>query len=352
MSDKQQTTRVKVGITLGDINGIGPEIIMKAFSDSRILDEVIPVIYGSAKVMSFYKKCLNLEFNFNSIKKAEEAKPKKLNLINCWQDEVKVEPGVRSKEGGKYALTSLEAAVKDLASNKVDVLVTAPIDKKQIQSDSFNFPGHTEYLASMSNVDEALMLMVCEGFRIGVVTGHIPLKDVPEALTKDKIVHKIEQIEMALKRDFKIVKPKIAVLGLNPHAGEKSMIGEEEEKVIIPAINQVKQSGSLVFGPYPSDGFFGSANYKDFDAVLAMYHDQGLIPFKALSFGRGVNYTAGLPIVRTSPDHGTAFEIAGKNLADEGSFRYALYVARDVFLNRKMHKEITADTLKPQKIGD
>lgn len=338
--------RVRVGITTGDINGIGIEVIIKALSDNRILENVIPIIYGSSKVITAHKKALNVEFNFNRIDSADKAVKKKINLINCWDEEVNVELGERSKEGGKYALKSLETAVKDLASNKVDVLITAPIDKKAIQSEDFDFPGHTEYLAKMSNVDDALMLMVSEDLRVGVVTGHIPLQDVAKTITKEKIVDKIDQINASLLKDFGIPNGKIAVLGLNPHAGEKGLLGDEEDKVIIPAIKEASKNGAQVYGPYPADGFFGSSSYKKFDAILAMYHDQGLIPFKAMTFGFGVNYTAGLPIVRTSPDHGTAFEIAGKNLANEGSFRHAIYLAVDVFAKRQDYKEMSANPLK------
>jgi len=337
---------VKVGITMGDINGIGPEVIMKALSDARLLDNITPVIYGSTHVMSHHKKALGIEFGYSGIKDIGQILPKKVNLISCWNDQVPVKLGERTSEGGKYALISLENAVKDLASGLIDVLVTAPIDKKAIQSDTFKFPGHTEYLAKMANVQEALMLMISDNLRVGVVTGHIPLKDVSESLTKEKIVDKIEQTNSALIKDFGIRKPKIAILGLNPHAGEKGMLGTEEDQVIIPAINLVNRQGIQAYGPYPTDGFFGAAVYKKFDAVLAMYHDQGLAPFKSLSFNRGVNYTAGLPVVRTSPDHGTAFEIAGKNLAQEGSFRQAIYLATDIFRNRKWHKEITENPLK------
>ncbi len=343
-SSKQRA--VKVGITMGDINGIGVEVIIKALSDNRLLEGITPIIYGSSRVVSAHKKILNIDFNFNRIEGAEKSIPKKVNLISCWKEEVKVEIGERTANGGKYALKSLETAVSDLASGKIDVLVTAPIDKKAIQSDEFKFPGHTEYLAKMANVDEALMFMVSDDLRVGVVTGHIPVKDVAANLSREKIGDRITQMHNSLEKDFGIPKPKIAVLGLNPHAGEKGMMGDEEDKIIIPAIKNAKNNGQMVYGPYPADGFFGSSNFKQFDAILAMYHDQGLIPFKALTFNRGVNYTAGLPIVRTSPDHGTAFEIAGKNLANEGSFRQAIYLSKDVFLNRERHKELNANPLK------
>ena len=345
--------KVRVGISIGDVNGIGLEVIIKTFSDTRILEEVTPIIYGSSKVMSYHRKALKADhFNFMSIKDAAEAKSRKINLVSCWEEDVKINLGERTNEGGVYALKSLEAATKDLASDKVDVLVTAPIDKKAIQSKEFKFPGHTEYLANMSGVDEALMLMVTEGLRVGVVTGHIPITEVPKALTKESILNKIKQLQACLQLDFGIRKPKIAVLGLNPHAGENGMLGEEEGSIITPAINAAKEDDILAFGPYPADGFFGSSNFKNFDAILAMYHDQGLIPFKAMTFDRGVNYTAGLPIVRTSPDHGTAYEIAGKNQASESSFRQAVMLAKDVYLTRKTEKELRSNPLKitPPKV--
>lgn len=345
--------RIKVGISVGDLTGIGLEVVIKALSDHRVMDGITPVIYASSKVISFHKKATQLDqFNFMSIKSADEIKNKKVNLVNCWKEEVEFNFGEPSTEVGAYAFRSLEAATKDLASNKVDVLVTAPIDKKYIQSDDFDFPGHTEYLARLSNVDEALMLLVSGDLRVGVATGHIPLKDVPGKLTKKLIVNKLEMMDHSLRKDFGIVKPKIAVMGLNPHAGEKGLLGDEEGKVITPAIAQAKDNGIFAFGPYAADGFFGSSNFRNFDGILAMYHDQGLAPFKALSFGAGVNFTAGLPIVRTSPDHGTGYEIAGKNMANEASFRHALFLACDIYRNRKMHKEMTESPLEPQSMKD
>lgn len=347
---EMERPRVKVGISVGDVNGIGLEVVMKALQDNRILDDITPVIYASSKLISFHKKALDLEFNFTAISSADEAMSKKINVVSPWEEEFTITIGERNEETGKYALKSLEAATKDLASNKVDVLVTAPIDKKLIQGDGFDFPGHTEYLAKMAGVDEALMLMVSGGLRVGVVTGHIPLAEVPKAISKEKIIAKAEQLEQSLIKDFDIRRPKIAILGLNPHAGEKGMLGEEDESIILPAISNLQGQNKLVYGPFPADGFFGSSTFMKYDGVLAMYHDQGLIPFKALSFNNGVNYTAGLPIVRTSPDHGTGFDIAGKNLANENSLRQAIYVARDVYLNRQMHKEISANPLQPQKM--
>jgi 4-hydroxythreonine-4-phosphate dehydrogenase len=341
---------IRAAISIGDPNGIGPEVVIKTFMDPRMLDTVTPVIYGSSRLFNQYKKAFKLEeFNFHSIKDASEARPKKINVVSTWKDDYDLQFGTRSEVAGKFAFASLEAATGDLAAGKCDVLVTAPIDKKIIQSDAFDFPGHTEYLARMSNVDEALMFMISEGLRVGIVTGHMALNDVPAAITKDRILRKLDQMMASLEKDFAIRKPKIAVLGLNPHAGEKGMMGKEEQDVITPAINSYKEKGNMVFGPYPADGFFGSSAYQQFDAVLAMYHDQGLAPFKALSFGYGVNFTAGLPIVRTSPDHGTAFEIAGQGLANEASFRSAVFLAQEIFMNRKMYKEITANPLKAQK---
>lgn len=341
--------KIRIGISLGDINGIGAEVILKTFTDTRILELLTPIIYGSTKTISQHKKALDLDVQYNRIQSADEAINKKLNIVAVWQEEVQVTFGEKNKTGGMYALRSLEAATQDLASGKIDGLVTAPIDKKNIQSENFNFPGHTEYLTNMSNAKNSLMFMVSDDLRVGVVTGHIPLNDVAKSLTKEDIVQKAQMMHDSLQKDFGIRKPKIAVLGLNPHAGEKGMLGSEEEEVISPAISQLKGEGLMAFGPYPADGFFGSSNYKNFDGVLAMYHDQGLIPFKALSFGNGVNYTAGLPIVRTSPDHGTAFDIAGKNLADCSSFRAAIYLAKDIIKQRMLWKEINSDPLEVQE---
>lgn len=341
---------IKVGITVGDINGIGPEIIIKALKDSRYFDEFTPIIYGSSKLMSYHKKAIDDQlFNFQSIKSADEAKPKKVSVINCWNDEVKINLGENNTIGGEYAFKSLEAATKDLAANKVDVLVTAPINKKSIQDAGFQFPGHTEYLADLSNVDEALMLMVYENLRVALVTAHEPIKEVAAKITKESVLHKINQLHQSLTRDFGIRKPKIAVLGLNPHAGERGNMGDEEINHIIPAISECKSKDMMVFGPYAADSFFGSENLKNFDGVVAMYHDQGLTGFKSIAFGNGVNYTAGLPIVRTSPDHGTAMDIAGKNKANEKSFRNALFLAIDIYRNRLMEKEINSDPLKVQQ---
>jgi len=337
---------IRIGVTVGDINGIGPEIILNTFSDSRVISNITPVIYGSKKVFSEQKNAIELyDLQFNYIQNATEAVKRKVNLIQLWEDDFQISPGKSTKIGGEYAFKSLEAATTDLASNKIDVLVTAPINKENIQSAEFDFPGHTEYLASLSNVDDALMLMCSEGLRIGVVTGHVPLKLVSSSLSEEIVFNKIIQMNNSLQKDFMINKPKIAVLGLNPHAGEKGLIGKEEEGIITPAIKKAHGTGIMAFGPYPADGFFASSNFREFDGILAMYHDQGLIPFKALTFGYGVNFTAGLPVVRTSPDHGTAFDLVGKNKASASSFRSALYLAREIYLNRALYKEINANPL-------
>jgi 4-hydroxythreonine-4-phosphate dehydrogenase len=339
------TEQIKIGITLGDINGIGPEVVIKALQDNRILTNCTVVIYGSTKVLAAHNKTIDGEFAYQSIKENEKPDPKKINVINCWSEEIAVEFGQKTLHGGQCAFKALEAATQDLAAGKIDVLVTAPISKENIQNAGFQFPGHTEYLAAIANEKEALMMMVSDNLRVALVSAHLSLKDAVAQLNKEKIVNKVLAVESSLKRDFKIVRPKIAVLGLNPHAGEKGTLGKEEIEIINPAINELQSKGILAYGPYPSDGFFGSAAITQFDAVVAMYHDQGLTPFKALAFDTGVNFTAGLPIVRTSPDHGTAFDIAGQNKASEQSMRNAIYLAMDVFYNRKFFKEITANPL-------
>ncbi len=338
---------IKVGISVGDINGVGMEIIMKTLSDNRVLDNITAVVYGSGRLASYYKKALNYnQFNFIKVKNVDLVKVGKPNLISVWEDEVKITMGESTEDGGAYALKSLEAATADLAAGKIDVLVTAPINKQNIQSDKFNFPGHTEYLTKYANAEASLMLMVDDTLRVGVATNHIPLKDVAEVLTKEVIIEKAKLMASTLERDFGIKAPRIAVLGLNPHAGDNGLLGEEEEDIIIPALEKLNNDGILAYGPYAADGLFGSGNYHKFDGILAMYHDQGLVPFKALSGGNGVNFTAGLPIVRTSPDHGTAFDIVGKDIASEVSFRKAMFTAVDVFKNRILYKEITANPLE------
>ncbi|MEN8794638.1 MAG: 4-hydroxythreonine-4-phosphate dehydrogenase PdxA [Flavobacteriales bacterium] len=350
MSNSSNKRPIRVGISIGDVNGIGPEVILKTFSDNRLLDFVTPVIYSSASLLSAHRKSLDLQaLTHTNLEEGMETKSKTLYIKKCWDKDPELNIGKETPEGGEYAIKSLRAATDDLASSKIDVLVTAPINKHNVQSSEFKFPGHTEFLAKLSNVDKALMLMVADNLKVAVVSGHIPLKEVAKTLTKEKIVEAITQLNESLIKDFGISRPKIAVMGLNPHAGDNGVIGDEEKEIIIPAIAEAKGKGILAFGPYSADGFFGSSTYTHYDGILAMYHDQGLVPFKSLSFGNGVNYTAGLPIVRTSPDHGTGFDIAGKNEASESSFRNALYLAMDIYRNRNEHKEMTADPLQRQK---
>lgn len=344
---KSKSTAVRVGISIGDVNGIGPEVVMKALNDNRMLQDCTPVIYGSSKLLNFHKKPLGLQdFNYMNIKSADEIKNRKINVVNIWDEELKFDLGKATELGGKYAFESLEHATKDLASGKIDVLVTAPISKEAMGKNGFKFPGHTEYLADMAGQEDALMLMVSSTLKVGLVTSHIPLKDVPTTITTDKVVDKIKAFNESLKKDFGIRRPKIAVFGVNPHAGENGKMGSEESETINPAINKAKAMDILAFGPYPADGFFGSSSKSEFDGILAMYHDQGLAAFKALSFDEGVNFTAGLPIVRTSPDHGTAYDIAGANKASGDSMRNAIYLAIDVHRNQIREKEIVANPLQ------
>jgi 4-hydroxythreonine-4-phosphate dehydrogenase len=340
-----------VGITHGDINGIGYEVIIKALSDPAINDICVPVVYGSPKVAAYHRKALNINsFNFNNIRTVEEANHRRANMINCLDDNVHVELGKSTPHGGECALSSLEKAIEDLKEGKLDVLVTAPIDKHNMQSEAFKFPGHTEYLRSKFNSEETLMFMISESFRIGIVTGHVPLSKVPSLITEESVIRKIRLMNHSLLFDFGIRKPKIAILGLNPHAGDNTLLGREEADAIIPAILKAQQDGIFAFGPFPSDGFFGAGSFSKFDGILAMYHDQGITPFKALSFDTGVNFTAGLPVVRTSPVHGTAFSIAGKGEASENSFRQAIYQACDIFRNRLLYLEISKNPLRHQDI--
>lgn len=342
---------IRVGISCGDLNGIGLEVVLKCFEDTRMLAEVTPVLYCSAKALSHHRKALKLdEVQFNRVNDAREAVPRKFNLVNLWEEDVEIELGKASGSLASYAIKSLEAAAQDLASGKVDVLVTAPIDKNSMQQAGFAHPGHTEYLQQMAGSEsEVLMLLIGEGLRVGTVTGHIPLKDVATAITTERIVAKARLLHHSLQRDLGVPTPRIAILGLNPHAGDGGTLGSEDKERIAPAVRKLNDEGIQAMGPYPADGFFGNGSYKHFDGVLAMYHDQGLAPFKALSFGHGVNFTAGLPIVRTSPDHGTGLGIAGQGVADEGSFRAAVWLACDIHANREHWKEISANPLQPQK---
>ena len=340
------SNKIKIGISIGDINGIGLEVILKTLSHNSILDYCTPIVYGHTKVASYHRKALGLtDFAFNVINDPSTANIKKANLINCWEEDVKIDLGVSNETGGKYALLSLQKATDALIKGEIDALVTAPINKHNIQSEAFNFPGHTDYLAKELE-GESLMFMVSDTLRIGLLTDHVPLKDIVEHITSNLIEKKINTVYNSLIKDFNIIRPKIAVLGINPHTGDNGVIGHEDDTVMRPTLNKLKEAGKLVFGPYAADSFFGSNNYKNFDAIIASYHDQGLIPFKTLSFGQGVNYTAGLNKVRTSPDHGTAYEIAGKGIADENSFKEAVFAAIKIFKNRLQYKELTSNPLK------
>ena len=341
------SNKIKLGISIGDVNGIGLEVILKALSENSIFEYCTPIVYGHTKIASYHRKALGLgDFTFNVINQANLANPKKANMINCWEEDVKIDLGAINEIGGKYALLSLEKATEDLISGEIDALVTAPINKHNIQSETFNFPGHTEYLQEKSGSKDVLMFLVSENLRVGVVTGHIPVKDVASSITKEKIVNKLIMINESLKKDFWIEKPRIAVLGLNPHAGDNGLLGKEEEDIISPAIQEAFDKGIICFGPYSADGFFGKASYLQFDAVLAMYHDQGLIPFKTIAFSTGVNYTAGLKFVRTSPDHGTGYDIAGKNVADPTSFIEAMFSAIHIVKCRREQEELLRNQLR------
>ena len=332
--------KIRVAITQGDTNGVGYEVILKVFADPAMLELCTPVIYGSPKIAAYHRKALSLETNFSIVSRAEEIRDGRLNLLTCFDDEVKVELGQPSAEAGEAALKALDRAMTDYRSGLYDVLVTAPINKSTIHSPGFQFPGHTEYIeTSVGEGKKALMILMNENLRVALVTTHLPIKDVAHAITKEAIVEKATIFHQALKRDFRISAPRIAVLSLNPHAGDNGLLGSEEKEVIAPAIEELASKGIQAFGPYPADGFFGSGTYDYFDGVLAMYHDQGLAPFKTIALESGVNYTAGLPIVRTSPDHGTAYDIAGQGKADENSMRQAIYTAIDVWRNRQNYDE-------------
>jgi 4-hydroxythreonine-4-phosphate dehydrogenase len=344
--------KIKVGISIGDVNGIGLEVVIKTLMDSRILDYCTPIVYGHTKVASFHRKTLAInDFSFNVINTPSQAHEKRPNMINCWEEDVKIELGQITETGGKYAFISLERAMEDLLAGNVDALVTAPINKHNIQNENFQFAGHTEYIQAKTSSSDSLMFLVSDELRVGVVTGHIPVSEVPQKVTVEKILSKLNLMNQSLKKDFWIQKPKIAVLGLNPHAGDNGLIGNEEIETIIPAIEQANNQGIFTFGPYAADGFFANNTYLQFDAVLAMYHDQGLIPFKQISFHNGVNFTAGLPVIRTSPDHGTGYDIAGKNLASEQSFREALFTAVNIVERRRESTELTANPLKISRLS-
>lgn len=340
--------KIKLGISIGDPNGIGCEVALKTFEDSRMLDFCTPILFASNKTISQQKNDLNINISFNGIHDAAQAIDGKINIVNVWKESPKTEFGQATQEGGSYAIKSLRAAVNALKNDKIDVLVTAPINKNNIQSEDFNFPGHTDFLAQELE-GESLMFMVTDTLRVGLMTDHIAVKDVAQSITPKLIRDKVGIMEKSLKMDFGIRRPKIAVLGINPHSGDNGTIGEEDEKILKPTIQELSNDGKLVFGPYSADSFFGSNTHQSFDAILAVYHDQGLIPFKTLSFGKGVNFTAGLEKVRTSPDHGTAYEIAGKGQADASSFKEAVFAAIQVFKNRGEYVTLNKNPLQKQK---
>jgi 4-hydroxythreonine-4-phosphate dehydrogenase len=349
----KDTSRLKIGITQGDINGISYEVILKTLIDNRVYENCTPILYGSPKVVAYHRKALNLaNFTFNSIRTADEAAYKKPNLINVLDDNVRVELGKSTPQAGEAALLSLKAAIKDLKENKIDVLVTAPINKNNIQSEEFKFAGHTSYLKQELDAKEALMILVSPVLKVALVTEHIPVSKIASTITVDNILSKLRILNKSLLADFCIRKPRIAVLALNPHAGDEGLVGREEIDIIIPAIEKAKAEGIIAAGPFPADGFFGSDTFKKFDAVLAMYHDQGLAPFKALTFEEGVNYTAGLPFVRTSPAHGTAYDLVGKDMASENSFRQALFLGCDIYKNRMDYKQLTSNPMRNIEITE
>ena len=339
--------RIKVGITQGDVNGIGYEVILKTFEDPVMFEFCTPVVYGSPKVMTYHRKAIDSPTNFNVINSAQDAQPDRLNVVNCNKEDVKVDFGQATEESGQAAFQALERAVKEYRDGKIDVIVTAPINKKAIQSDSFRFPGHTEYIESeLGEGSKALMILMNSSMRVALATVHEPISRVASILSKDLIKEKLGILNNSLRKDFGIEIPRIAVLALNPHASDDGLIGKEENEIIKPAIDEAVANKIQCFGPFPADGFFGNGDYRKFDAVLAMYHDQGLIPLKALDMECGVNFTAGLPVVRTSPDHGTAYDIAGKGLASEESMRQAVFAAIDIFRSRCNEEEISANPLK------
>ncbi|MCC7301094.1 MAG: 4-hydroxythreonine-4-phosphate dehydrogenase PdxA [Bacteroidia bacterium] len=343
-------SKIRVAISQGDINGVGWEVILKTFSDPAIFEWCTPVVYGNTKTAAVHRKTLgNEEYQYQQVREGETLHSKRLNVINVYEEDVPVEFGKATVNGGKYALRSLEAASEAVLTGKADVLVTAPINKHTIQSEQFPFAGHTAFLQKKFNTPDVLMLLCSRELRVGLVTDHIPVSDIAALLTADRILQCIVSMNRSLVRDFGIRKPRIAVLGLNPHAGDMGTLGTEEATIILPAVTKAKDMNITVFGPYAADGFFGNGSYNRFDGILAMYHDQGLAPFKALSFSEGVNFTAGLPVVRTSPDHGTGFDIAGQNKANENSFRQAVYFAMDVFRKRKEYSEINANPLQVQQ---
>ncbi len=343
----KQAEMIKLGISIGDLNGIGSEIVLKTFDDSRMLDFCTPIIFANIKILNFLKKQYKLSIHLHAIDQPSNAVDGKVNVVNVWKENVNINFGEEDVKIGEYAFRSLEAATTALKKDEIDVLVTAPINKATIQSDKFNFPGHTDYLAKELG-GQSLMFMITDNLKVGLLTDHVALKDIASVITPELIEKKIRIIQETLKSDFRVRKPKIAVLGINPHSGDNGLIGQEDEEVLKPTIKKLRDKGDLVFGPYAADSFFGTKNYKNFDAVIASYHDQGLVPFKTLSFGRGVNFTAGLNKVRTSPDHGTAFEIAGKNEANINSFKEAVFKGIEIYKAREEYKGLTENQLQKQ----
>lgn len=343
-------SKIVVGITQGDTNGIGYEVIIKTLSDARVLEMCTPVVYGSSKAFGFYRKQIpeTENINTNVVTSARDAHPKRVNIVNCVDDNAQISPGHLTKSGSQAAITALKCAVGEMKKGYIDVLVTAPFNKRAVSDETFRFPGHTEYLVSEFGAKDGLMFLCSDKMRVGVATNHLAISKVSAAITEERILSKLRLMNESLKRDFGVVKPKLAVLGLNPHSGDRGLLGDEEIKVIIPAIEKANKENILAFGPFSPDGFFSINMQYRFDAVLAMYHDQGLIPFKSLAFDSGVNYTAGLPIVRTSPDHGTAFDLAGENKANPQSMLSAIYMAVDIYRNRKRYDQMNADPVKEE----
>ena len=341
----QEQSLIRIGISIGDLNGIGPEVALRCFQDKRMLELCTPVFFASAKAINFYIKNLNLNLKFQGIKHPSQAIEGKINVFNCWKEDYRIDWGKQDPESGTLAIRSFTAATRALKENHIDALVTAPIHKYNSQTEDFKFPGHTDYL-NQELEGNALMFMVSESIKVGLLTDHVAVKDVPSNITKASITSKVKAIVNSLKQDYALIKPKVAVLSINPHVGDNGVIGKEDDEVLRPALASLREEGYITYGPYAADSFFGSGNYKNFDAVLASYHDQGLIPFKTLTFGSGVNYTAGLEKVRTSPDHGTAFDIAGTGKADESSFSAAVFEAIKIYKNRAMHEKISANPLK------
>lgn len=344
----KKAENILVGISIGDLNGIGSEVVLKTFEDARMLEFCTPVIFANVKMLSYLKKSFESTATLHGIDKLEQIVPGKINVLNLWKESFNLEYGVSDDVVGKYAIKSFTEATKALKDSLVDVLVTAPINKYNIQSDEFKFPGHTDYLNQELEGD-ALMLMVSDNLRVGLLTDHVPVTEVAKHITEELIVKKIKTVKQSLVQDFKIGKPKIAVLGLNPHCGDNGVIGKEDDQIIRPTLKKMFEQGTFVFGPYAADSFFGNGQHEQFDAVIACYHDQGLVPFKTLSFGNGVNYTAGLNKIRTSPDHGTAFEIAGKNKADFNSFKEAVFLAIDIYNARNEYHELTENPMKTKE---